>query len=150
MDTKKRLARSIVSLLYGESEAEAAQADFEITHQSRTPRSTPDETFGDLVPMPAGTVDVFVDGFWAGENCVLQLPQLLNESGFASSVGAARDLVRQGAVRRVGATTVLDPEFYTRRAPEVLSSNRATLRVGDVIRVGSHRFFRVQRKSTNG
>ena len=151
MEAKKRLARDIVALLYDEAAAAAAQADFHVTHQTRTPIGTPDESAFDWVDLPAGIVEVRVSGQWIptarppGEReCRdVALPKLLSDNHLASSISEARRLIRQGAVEVIGSAFQRPPGMFSRQHPRVVRSNTVTLDDGMVIRIGKAKFIRI-------
>jgi tyrosyl-tRNA synthetase len=146
MESKKRLAHLVVALLHDEAAADAAQENFEITHQTRTPWQTPDALTVDSIPLPDGLVDIEIAGEWRGNQTVQAFPQFLHEHGFASSVSAARNLIQQEAIRKVGID--LDRNgSYLRQHPQVLQGSKVSLEEGAIVRVGPHRFFRVVRQT---
>jgi tyrosyl-tRNA synthetase len=80
MDTKKRLAHTIVAMLHGEAAADSAQAEFERVFQQR---QQPGETQDLPVSLNGGSVDITL---------------VLTEAGLVPSRGEARRLVQQGGI----------------------------------------------------
>jgi tyrosyl-tRNA synthetase len=113
METKKRLAHSIVALLYGESDADAAQSEFERVFQRR---EDPSESATDL-PLTLS------DG-----KATVEITQTLAQCGAVASRGEARRLLQQGAIAIDGG---------------VVKEANVEVRDGSLIRVGRHRFLRV-------
>jgi tyrosyl-tRNA synthetase len=116
MTIKKRLAREIVTMFHGTEAAEDAEHDFERTFQGgQQPSDVP--------------VYIVKDGD-DGE-VRIDLLGVLVELGFAGSKAEARRLVRQGAVEIEG-KKIAD------------ASRTLSLPAGSTIRVGKHRFLRVE------
>jgi tyrosyl-tRNA synthetase len=115
MDAKKRLARSVVALLYDEAAAAAAQEEFERVFQRR---EDPEES--------AQAFPVVLDP--GGGATTIDITQALSEGGIVGSRSEARRLLSQGALALDG---------------ETLKEPRITVREGNLIRVGRHRFLRV-------
>lgn len=115
MDTKKRLARTIVAMLHGEGAAEAAQAEFERVFQQR---QQPGETQDLLVPLG-------VDGV-----VTLDISTLLSDAGLVASRSEARRLVQQGGIS-VDDVKVTEP--------------MVSLSEGAIVKLGRHRFYKVTR-----
>jgi tyrosyl-tRNA synthetase len=82
-DTKRHLARRVVSLYWGDDAAEQAEAAFDLIHKRK---EVPDD----------------VPEFVLPEDRVVSLPSLIREAGLASSGGEARRLIQQGAVKLDG------------------------------------------------
>ena len=82
MDTKKRLARTIVALLHGEEAAGDAQGEFERVFQQR---QQPGETQDLHVAINGGSAEV-------------DITLVLTEAGLVASRGEARRLVQQGGI----------------------------------------------------
>jgi tyrosyl-tRNA synthetase len=82
METKKRLARTIVSMLHGEEAADGAQAEFERVFQQRQ--------------QPGETQDLPVA--LNGDPTEIDITLVLSEAGIVGSRGEARRLVQQGAL----------------------------------------------------
>ena len=78
--TKRDLARRIVTLYWGEDAAAAAEAAFDLVHKRR---EIPDE-------VPEATLP---------DSSTVSLPSLIRDVGLAASAGEARRLVQQGAVK---------------------------------------------------
>lgn len=112
-ETKRRLARALVTLYHGDDAAEAAEARFDRLFRER---AVPDD-------MP--DFDVSATGRWF-------LPTLLTEAGLVSSGSEARRMVRQGAVRLDGAP-LADPT----------AEYDADSLAGRVLQVGKRRFVRL-------
>lgn len=91
-DTKRLLARTIVSLYYDEAAAGEAEQAFD---QVFVEHSLPDEI--DEYELPAD------DPVW--------LPGVLAEAGLVSSNGEGRRMIKQGAVRVDGGDAVSEEEF---------------------------------------
>ena len=119
MEQKKRLARSIVALLYGEEEATAAQEAFERVFQRR---EDPSE---DARPVSIQTLGGSPTS--DGKAVSVSLPRLVATLG-EGSMTESRRLVDQGAVAISG---------------EVVRGTIVDIKLGDVIRIGRHKFFRV-------
>ena len=120
MNTKKRLARDVVALLYGDDEARGAQEAFERVFQRREDPSedaTPVkiETL-EGTPVPGDTPKVS-----------MSLPRLVAKLG-EQSMTESRRLVDQGAIAVNG---------------DVVRGTVVAVALGDVIRIGRHKFFKV-------
>ncbi len=113
-ETKRLLARGVVSLYHGEAAALEAEAAFDRLFRDK---ALPDDVT--VVAMPE-----------AGERGV-SLAELISDAGLAASRSEARRLISQGAVRIDGQR--VDTEFV---APESLR--------GRVVQVGKRRFVRVE------
>jgi tyrosyl-tRNA synthetase len=113
METKKRLARSVVALLYDEDAAGDAQAEFERVFQRGEE------------PEAAQALPLVLDE--DGKTSV-DITATLSAAGVVTSRSEARRLLQQGAIGLDGETI---------RAAQVL------LTEGSVLRVGRHRFLRV-------
>jgi tyrosyl-tRNA synthetase len=113
-DTKRRLAREIVTLYHSAEAAEAAEERFDIQFRQR---AVPD----DIPSFELGATDPWV------------LPNLLAAAGLARSTSDARRLVAQGAVRLDG-TPLSDP------TAELAAAELA----GRVLQVGKRRFARLR------
>jgi tyrosyl-tRNA synthetase len=113
MEAKKRLARSIVTMLYGPDAAEQAQAEFERVFQRREEPEEAQELALALDSNGKATIDI---------------PQTLTEAGAVASRSQARRLLSQGARAIDGVT---------------LTESRIEVTEGSLIKVGRHRFFRV-------
>ena len=113
-ETKRRLAREIVSLYHGADAAAAAEDRFNTQFRDRAiPDDIPTFPLGDAVS-------------WS-------LPALLKEAGLAASTSEARRQVQQGAVRLDG-EPLADPTAELAR--EMLSDR--------VLQVGKRRFVRLR------
>jgi tyrosyl-tRNA synthetase len=113
MDLKKRLAGEIVALLHGPDAAAQARDEFERVFQRR---ERPEDSASDLpVALDGGSAEV-------------DITALLSQAQVVASRGEARRLLSQGALSVDGS---------------VLSEPRTTLRAGQLIKVGRHRFLRV-------
>lgn len=112
-ETKRRLARTLVTLYHGADAAEAAEARFDRLFRERAaPEDMPD-------------FDISGEDQWF-------LPALLTEAGLVSSGSEARRMVRQGAVRLDGAPLEDPTAEYD---PAALA--------GRVLQVGRRRFVRL-------
>ena len=113
METKKRLARTIVALLHGEAAADAAQGEFErVFQQGQQPEETQE-------------LPVVLNGDGSAE---VDITLVLSEAGIAPSRSEARRLVQQGAISIDDVKT---------------SDAQVELREGAIIKVGRHRFYKV-------
>lgn len=116
MEAKKRLAHSIVELLYGKAAADQAQAEFERVFQRREqPEAAQD------VPLPLDS----------NGKAQVEITLLLTRSGAAPSRSEARRLLAQGAIAVDGA---------------VVKGPTVEVHEGSLIRAGRHRFLRVVRQ----
>lgn len=118
METKKRLARSIVELLNGAESAAAAQAEFERVFQRREePEQAIEIRWSDLP--------------FAGESraapAEISIPQLVSKVA-GLSMGESRRLVGQGAIEIDG---------------EKVTANVAAVSPGSLVKAGRHRFIRI-------
>ena len=108
-DAKLRLAREIVTLYHGpEAGSEAEQYFIETISEKKTPQ--------------------YVQAYEACENVL----DFLVSTGIASSKGAARRLVEQGAVSIDGEKVVVGALTLSKEAHD-----------GKIMRVGSHRFVKI-------
>ena len=114
IDAKKRLALEVTAGLYPRAEAEEAQRYFEGTFQRR---ETPDEMLEFALPADG-------DGAASEE----RLDRVLVAAHVVESGGEVRRLVKQGAVRVNG---------------DRIEAFDVSVRPGDEIRVGRHRFLRL-------
>jgi len=113
-ETKRRLAREIVTLYHGAEAAEAAEARFDRIHrEGEAPEDLPE------IALPEGER--------------LSLAALMAAAGLASSRSEARRLISQGGVR-------LDGEQLTDPQAEVPRERLA----GKVLQVGKRRFARLR------
>ena len=113
-ETKRRLAREIVTLYHGEDAAHAAEERFDAVHRKgEIPEDIPEH------PLPGG------DG-------AIGLVALIVDAGLASSKGEARRLIEQGGVR-IDGRQVTDPQVAL--PPGDLA--------GKVLQVGKRRFARL-------
>jgi tyrosyl-tRNA synthetase len=119
MEAKKRLARGIVALLYGEDEALGAQEAFERVFQRR---EDPSE---DARPVSIATFNGTPTA--NGSAVSVSLPRLVATLG-EGSMTESRRLIDQGAIAINS---------------EVVRGTIVDVKLGDVIRVGRHKFFRV-------
>ena len=119
MDAKKRLARGIVALLYGEEDAQSAQEAFERVFQRR---EDPSE---DATPFSISQLNGTPTG--RGDAVSVSLPRLTNTLGEVSMTQARR-LIDEGAVAING---------------EVVRGTIVDIKLNDVIRIGRHKFFRM-------
>lgn len=78
--TKRDLARRIVTLYWGEAAAVAAEEAFDLVHKR-------------------GEVPDDIPEFRLGDDDPVSLPSLLRDTGLAASAGEARRLIQQGAVK---------------------------------------------------
>ena len=112
-ETKRRLAREIVTLYHGPEAADAAEARFDRVHrEGEAPADLPE------IALPDGEV--------------VALAALIADAGLASSRSEARRLISQGGVRLDG-EAVADPRAEVAR--QELS--------GRVLQVGKRRFARL-------
>jgi len=132
MDTKKRLARTIVAMLHGEEAAEAAQAEFErVFQQGAIPEEFEltikwDDLPFQLQPTGFSSVEELKQARRADMPDFVNVAKLVSQS-FGVSMSEARRLVQQGAVRVNG---------------KVVNMTAAIL--GDsIVQVGPHRFLKV-------
>ncbi|MEX2158323.1 MAG: tyrosine--tRNA ligase [Dehalococcoidia bacterium] len=133
MEIKKRLAREIVAQFHGEAAAQEAEGEFAMTYR--------DHQDGEYIFLPEGTVDVVIGG-QANE---VNLAKLLVEAALASSATDARRLIRQGAVQLFGEGSGIPPWETSVRvvSPKRIDSPTLSVKPGDVLRVGKHRFLRI-------
>ena len=115
METKKRLAREIVSIYHSSEAAREAQAEFEKVFSSRE------------VPTEMPPINVPKDALKDGKVWIVRLVTL---AGFAPSNGEARRLVQQGAVS-------LDGEKITDVSAEI------PVKEGQVLHVGKLKFGQI-------
>jgi tyrosyl-tRNA synthetase len=113
METKKRLAHSVVALLNDAPTADAAQAEFERVFQRREQPGEAQEL--GLALGADGTAE-------------FDITQLLSQQGLAASRGEARRLLQQGAI-------ALDEVK--------VADAKVTLKEGAILRIGPHRFYRI-------
>lgn len=116
-DAKVRLAKEIVALYHSVEDADAEEAYFVETFSKK---NQPVEAEEAAIPS-----DLLVDGF-------VPLANLIGALGLAKSNGAARDLMKQGAVSLDG--DKFDDPFVK------LSTDQL---VGKVLKVGKHQFRRL-------
>ena len=116
-ETKRRLARELVTLYHGPEAAAAAEERFNIQFRERR------------APQDVPTFDIGAQPSWF-------LPTLLHAAGLVASGSEARRMVAQGAVRLDG-TSLDDPTAE-------LSSDELE---GRVLQVGKRRFARLVRRS---
>jgi tyrosyl-tRNA synthetase len=149
MDTKKRLARTIVALLHGDAAAEAAQAEFERVFQQR---QQPEESAGMIAWRELAFADErppedvpwrdmpFAQLLVAGmspqdylrqKGAPVLIATLVSRFG-GVSMSEARRLIDQGAVS-------IDGEPVTKAIGNV--------KPGALVKIGRHRFFRVVTES---
>jgi tyrosyl-tRNA synthetase len=119
METKKRLAKGIVALLYGEDDAQAAQGAFERVFQRR------EDPIEDANPVSIATFNGIPTA--DGTAFSVSLPRLVNNLG-GGSMTEARRLVDQGAVAVNG---------------EVVRGTIVDIKLNDVVKIGRHKFFRI-------
>ena len=117
MDSKKRLAREIVTQFWGAEEADSAAEHFERVFQRR---EAPEE-------MPTYDLSMIVGRDGASK---VRLTRLMVDAGLASSLSDARRLVQQRAVEVDGERLVEDMDVRN-------------LKPGSVLRVGRRRFLRL-------
>ncbi len=118
MDVKKRLANEIISQLYNDKEAEAAEKHFaRVVQNKEVPEDIPEVrlSFISLEPDPS-------------KPCELDISRLLVETGLVSSRSEAKRLISQGGT--VIADKVVDSTIY-----HVYS--------GSIIKAGKRRFAKV-------
>ncbi|MPZ47769.1 MAG: tyrosine--tRNA ligase [Dehalococcoidia bacterium] len=113
MEAKKRLARSVVALLYDDGQAEAAQAEFERVFQRREEPEEAQELPLALDQDGKASVDITL---------------ALSVAGVAGSRSEARRLLQQGGISIDG---------------QPIKEAQVELAEGSLIRVGRHRFLRV-------
>jgi tyrosyl-tRNA synthetase len=113
METKKRLAHSVVALLNDAPTADAAQSEFERVFQRREQPGEAQEL--GLALGADGTAE-------------FDITQLLSQQGLAASRGEARRLLQQGAI-------ALDEVK--------VADAKVTLKEGAILRIGPHRFYRI-------
>jgi tyrosyl-tRNA synthetase len=121
MDTKKRVARDIVAMLYGDEEAQAAQEAFERVFQRRETSEDATPVRLDQLPQVERPRD---DG--AEVTVRVNLPRLVAEYG-GVSMTEARRLIEQGAVSING---------------EAKKEHAIDVTADDVIRIGRHKFIK--------
>jgi tyrosyl-tRNA synthetase len=112
-ETKRLLAREIVSIYYGEAAAEAAEEAFNVKHKVGHAGA---EDLAKLAEPVTPSGAALTDG-------KIRIIELIETAGFAASKGEARRLVRQGAVKIDGATV-------TAEDTEILLVNGMLLTVG--------------------
>lgn len=118
-EEKRGLARSIVGLYHGGSEAEAAEARFDKVHRDRM--------------IPDDVLEVKLQGSWIDATSGrIWIPRLLVEAGLANSNSEARRAIIQGGVRLDG-EPISDPN-----AEFDVDSLR-----GRALQVGRRRFVRL-------
>ncbi|MEN8615040.1 tyrosine--tRNA ligase [Dehalogenimonas sp. THU2] len=113
---KKRLAREILLQLYTEDEAADAAAQFERVHQRRE------------LPEEIAECRVSFNAMRTGDCDEIDLPCLMLATGLAASKGEAKRLIAQGGVSIEG---------------EKVTSEKAALASGCVVKAGKRRFARV-------
>jgi tyrosyl-tRNA synthetase len=111
---KRRMARAVVSLYHGESEAEAAEERFDAVHKrGEVPTDVPE------FPLPEGDP--------------VHLPAVLVASGLSASTSAARREIDAGAVR-IDGTPVAPKQYDVERAKladaVLASGKRRAVRLG--------------------
>lgn len=116
-DAKVRLAKEIVGLYHSVEDADAEEAYFVETFSKKNQPVEADEA---AIPS-----DLLVDG-------AVPLANLIGALGLAKSNGAARDLIKQGAVSLDGEK--VDDPFAKLRTDQL---------VGKVLKVGKHQFRRL-------
>jgi tyrosyl-tRNA synthetase len=116
-DAKVRLAKEIVALYHSVEDADAEEAFFVETFSKKNQPVEAEEA-----SIPA---DLLVDG-------TIPLANLIGALGLAKSNGAARDLIKQGAVS-------LDGEKFDDPFAKLSSDHL----VGKVLKVGKHQFRRL-------
>jgi tyrosyl-tRNA synthetase len=111
---KRRMARAVVSLYHGESEAEAAEERFDAVHKR-------------------GEVPTDVPEFPLPESDPVHLPAVLVASGLSASTSAARREIDAGAVR-IDGTPVAPKQYDVERAKladaVLASGKRRAVRLG--------------------
>jgi tyrosyl-tRNA synthetase len=123
METKKRLAHSIVALLSGDQAADEAQAEFERVFQRREePEAAAVEVALSSLPGVRDSEDANTSA-WA----TVPLARLVSERA-GISMSEARRLIDQGAVAING-----DP----------VKEAQVRIAIGDLVRIGRHRFLRI-------
>ncbi len=122
MNLKKRLAYEIVSQFHGSQPAEKAEEYFQWRYQERELHKI---EVTDTIDIRADTVSILNKG----------MPRWLMDNGLANSIGEAKRLLTQGAVRiiRKDGTS------------EVVKNDTAELAHGDKIRVGKRRLSEIRR-----
>lgn len=115
METKKRLAHTVVERLHGVDAANAAQEGFERVFQRRE--------------QPAEATDLALALDAEGQGS-FDITQVLTSAGLVASRGEARRLVQQGGI-------AIDDNKVT--------ENQVALREGAILKLGRHRFYRITR-----
>ncbi len=113
---KKRLAREIIKQLFTESDAADAEIAFERVHQRRELPEEVNECMVSFSAMKSGDCDD------------IDLPCLMVATGLAASKGEAKRLIQQGGVSLEG---------------EKVTSEKAQLKSGCVLKAGKRRFARI-------
>ncbi len=121
METKKRLAHSVVALLNDAAIADAAQQEFERVFQRR---EDPEDS---AIEIPWAELPLASDLAVADHEARVHLTRLL-ASKLDMSMSQSRRLLEDGAVAVDG---------------QVVKTTPVTVRDGTMIRVGRHRFMRI-------
>lgn len=101
-DTKRRLARTLVTMYHGEAAAEAAEETFNVKHKADR---------GGAAELAKVAVSISVPRALLKQGKIW-IVELLRIAGFAATNGEARRLIRQGAVKEDGnAITAEDAEI---------------------------------------
>jgi tyrosyl-tRNA synthetase len=124
MNLKKRLAHEIVRQFHGKQAADDAQEHFQGQFQTRELHKI--EVTGTV--SIKGSVEVVL---------TRDMPRWLVDNKFADSVGEARRLLAQGAVRIIRADGTI----------QVVKHEKATLKPGDRIKVGKRNLSEIRRGS---
>jgi tyrosyl-tRNA synthetase len=135
MEVKKRLAREIVTELHGAEAARKAEEAFEGTFQrGEAPEGVVEYRMSLLrdYKVVVTSVEAGVSGAKETHDSRTDLASVLHGSGLAPSVSEARRLIQQGAV-----------EISTPGGMKKVKSRLVVLRDGDLLRVGKHRFLRI-------
>jgi tyrosyl-tRNA synthetase len=100
-DVKRRLAREVTALYHGEAAAKAAEAAFDAGVRTRGSAREPAGTTGQGTASD-GATELPIPASAVGQDGKVWVVALLADAALVGSRGAARRLVRQGAVRLDG------------------------------------------------
>ena len=114
-ETKRRLARTLVTMYHGEAAAEAAEETFNVKHKAGG--GSAEELAKVAVPVEVPRASLKQGKIW--------IVELLRLAGFAATNGEARRLIRQGAVKEDGnAITAEDAEITVKDGTIVQAGKR--------------------------
>ena len=114
-DTKRRLARTLVTMYHGGAAAEAAEETFNVKHKAG--RGGAAELAKVAVPVEVPRASLKQGKIW--------IVDLLRLAGFAATNGEARRLIRQGAVKEDGnAITAEDAEITVKDGTIIQAGKR--------------------------